>query len=574
MRKLVAGALVSMVTVVALAGPASAHAQLISTQPASGAVLASSPTAVTVRFDESVGVRPDGLQLRDATGTRVDHGGLRRIDGGRTIQLPVSDLPNGGYVVTWRVVSADGHPVSGGVSWRIGLSSTAVDSSVLQQALNAEGGDAVVHGFAAAFRALLYAALVVLVGGLLFLPLAWPDGAGDARLRTLFRVATMAGVVATIAGMGLQGADVAGLTLARAVRPGTVVDTFGSTYGKAALARLVLLVVLAALAMRATPAVVRTLAWQSRVLAVAAATMLTLTVAGHARTGRWVPLALPIDLVHLLAGAAWLGGLAVLSLVVLPRDDEGSTTPVVRRFSSVAAASVLVVVVTGSIQGLRQLDGLDSLRTTSYGRFLVLKVVTVALVVVVGALSRSLVRVATEERVLVGAGGPPPPQPADDEDDEYDDDDAPLDPVELRRALRRSVAAEAVLAVAVLVITSFLVAADPSRTIGSTGFSQSKVVNGTVIEVSGSPARTGPVDFHLYASDTSVGLTAKLDASAELALPERGIAPLKLALATEGRAHWSAYNVEVPIRGTWKLVVTIGLSTFEVRTTTFSIPIS
>jgi hypothetical protein len=133
---------------------------------------------------------------------------------------------------------------------------------------------------------------------------------------------------------------------------------------------------------------------------------------------------------------------------------------------------------------------------------------------------------------------------------------------------------EALLAVVVLAITSLLVAADPSRTLGSSGFGASKVVDGTIIEVVGSPARTGPVDFHLYATDPSIGLTDRPDITAELSLPSEGIRAISLPIVTEGRAHWSAYDIEVPIKGTWQLVVTIGLSQFSVRTATFPIRIN
>ena len=290
MRKVAAAPLVVLLALLVLAAPASAHAQLVSTQPASGAVLPSSPSSVSVRFDEAVGVRSDGLQLRDAAGKRVDHGGLRKVDAGRTIELPISDLQPGGYVLTWRVVSADGHPVGGGVTWRIGSSSKAVDQRVLEQALNAERGDATVHALAAVFRTLLFLALVMLVGGLAFLAAVWPGGASDGRLRRLLSTAALTGAVATLAGMALQGADVAGLGLGGALRPRLLLDTLRTDYGKAAAVRLGLLLVLGLLAREATPAGVRTRSWRARALVASSATLLTLTLAGHARTGRWTAL--------------------------------------------------------------------------------------------------------------------------------------------------------------------------------------------------------------------------------------------------------------------------------------------
>ncbi|MCU1373540.1 MAG: copper resistance protein CopC [Actinomycetia bacterium] len=562
MKRLLGGVAAVLLVMVALAAPASAHAQLVSTSPASGAVLDAAPRTVSVRFNEGVQVKPDGLQLHDANGRRVDGGEVQHLDGGRTLRLAVGDLGRGGYVLTWRVVSADGHPISGGVTWRIGASSAAVDQGVFQQLLNAEGGDTLVRTVAAAVRTLLFLALLLLIGGLVFVLAAWPDGAADDRMRPTLRAAAAVAALATALGMGLQGADVAGLGLSHALSLGTALDTLDSSYGQAAVARLVLLAVLAALAARATPAAVGTSRWRLGVLGASTATLLTITLAGHARTGRWAGVAVPLDLVHLGAAATWLGGLAVLTLVVLPRDEEGSTVPIVRRFSSMAAVAVAAVVATGVVQGFRQLDGLDGLRTTNYGRLLVIKVVLVAVVVVLGAFSRSLVRLPVADPVLVGTGGEP-----------VDDEDAPADPAELRRTLRRSVGAEAVIAVVVLAVTSLLVASDPARTIESRGFSAAKVVQGTVIEGVATPARTGPVDFHVYASDPAVGLTTPMAATATLSLPDRGIPNIQLPLRPAGRGHWSAYDVDIPIRGSWRLDVAVTIGDFEQRTATFTISI-
>ncbi|MCU1377213.1 MAG: copper resistance protein CopC [Acidimicrobiales bacterium] len=558
---------------VALAAPASAHAQLVSTSPAAGAVLDSAPSTATVRFNEGVQVKPDGLQLHDAAGRRVDGAKVSSLDGGRTLRLPLPALGKGGYVLTWRVVSDDGHPVSGGVTWRIGASSAAVDQGVLQQLLNAEGGNTLVHGVAAVARTLLFLSLLLLVGGLVFVMAAWPEGAADDRMRPTLRASAAVAALATIVGMGLQGADVAGLGLSHAFSIGTALDTLDSSYGQAAVARLALLAVLAAVAAVATPVTVRTTRWRAGALAASAATLLTLSLAGHARTGRWAGLAVPLDLVHLGAAATWLGGLLVLTLLVLPRDDAGSTTPIVRRFSSMAAVAVFTVVVTGTIQAFRQLGGLDALRTTSYGRLLVIKVVIVAVVVVLGALSRSLVRSHVTDRVLVGTGGEPiePIEPIDEDDD---DEFLPTDPAEARRSLRRSVGAEAVLAVVVLAVTSLLVSSDPARTLESKAFTGAKVVQGTVLEAVAAPARTGPVDFHVYLTDPSLGLTTPVTATASLSLPDRGIPAVQVPLQAAGRLHWSAYNLDVPISGRWRLDVVVTIGDFDQRRAVFTIPIA
>ena len=540
-----------VVVLVLLAAPAFAHTQVESTTPSSGAVLDQSPPVARVRFDEAVQVRSDGVQLHDARGRRVDGGGVRRLDGGRTLELPLPELPDGGYVLTWRVVSDDGHPVSGGVTWRIGARATAVDPSVFQQLLDAEGGDTTLHAVAAVVQTLLFGGLVVLVGGLVFAVALWPAGLEERRLRWMLAGAAAVGALATVAGMGLHGADVEGLGLGRAASVRRVLDTLDESYGQAAAARLVLFGVLALLAVTATSRRAREMWWQVVVVAGGAATLLTITLAGHARSGRWLAIAAPVDLVHLGAGVTWLGGLALVAFVVLRRDLDGETYSVVSRFSAVALACVGALVLTGVLQGVRQLQGWGGLGDTGYGKLLVGKVAVVGVLLAVAATARSQLR--RHDRAVVAGGA--------------------HEPAAIRRSLRRSVGAEAVLAVVVLAVTSLLVAANPARTTEERTVEVAKVVDGTVIEVVAVPARPGPVTFHLYVQDPSLGLNAQVGAEARLSLPAEHIPGITLPLQREGAAHFSAVSVEVPMRGTWRLEVTVTLGRSGARRAVFIVPV-
>jgi copper transport protein len=524
-RRVAAALGLAAALVVLLATPASAHAGLVSTTPAAGAVLDRAPDAAVVRFDQVVQVRADGLRLYDRRGRRVDDGGVARVDGGRSVRLPLPGLADGGYVLTWRVVSADGHPLSGGVTWRVG-SGAPVDQGVLAQVFGAEDGDATVRAVAAVVRGLLFAGLVVLAGGALFVAFVWPGG--SRRARPLLRAGAGVTAVATVVGMGVQGADVAGLSLADAVRPSLAWDTVAGSYGEAALARLAL-VALFVLVLERRP-------WRPVVAIIAVLSLGTVTWAGHARTGRWVAAAVPLDVAHLAAGALWLGGLVVVVVVVLRRLGDDEAVPVAARFSPVAAACVAVVVATGTVQSWRQLGSLAGFQDTTYGRLLVVKVVLVAVVVVLGAMSRSRLR----------AGD---------------------------RSLRSSVRAEAVLGVTVLAVTSLLVAADPARTVEARAWDGERLVQGTVLQAVAAPARTGPVDFHVYVSDPTLGLTTRLAVAAELALPGKGITEVEVPLAAAGRGHWAAYDVDVPITGTWHLEVVLTVGELDQRRTMFEIPI-
>ncbi|HMC68233.1 MAG TPA: copper resistance protein CopC, partial [Mycobacteriales bacterium] len=508
----------------------------VSTDPAAGAQLPSAPAAATVVFNEQVQARADALQLHDGSGHRVDNGGLQRVNGGRGLKLPLPKLTDGGYVLTWRVVSADGHPVSGGITFRIGNGRT-VAADTLQSLLSTQGGDTTLHAVAATVRTLLFAAILLLVGGVLFVLFLWPDGADDRLIRRVLTVAAVTGAVTSALSMGIEGADIAGFGLAKALSISRATDTFDAPFGKAAVIRIVLF--LAAIvfvrAMRVDR--VRRLGFTMLAGLGVTALMLTLSYSGHARTGRWLAVAVPLDVVHLLAAAAWIGGLGILSLRVLPKLREGDEV-LVERFSTMAFVCVVIIAVTGTLQGIRQVQSLDGLRHTDYGRLLAIKVLLVVVVVLFGAMSRSIVRRGLDDR------------------------------------LRRSVAAESTIAVAVLVVTSLLVAANPNAAAEIKPYSALHVVQNMEIEVTAVPTHTGPVTFHIYAIDPSSTLETQFTATATLTLASRGITNLNVPLQVTGHAHWTGDNVDIPIKGTWTLTVDVTIGEFTARRSSFQIPIS
>ena len=104
---------------VGLAGPASAHATLVSTDPAENARLDTAPAQVTLQFSEGVSLGAGYARVQDGAGERVDTGAASVEDGVLTIPLR-SDLPDAGYLVSYRVVSADSHPIAGSYSFVVG----------------------------------------------------------------------------------------------------------------------------------------------------------------------------------------------------------------------------------------------------------------------------------------------------------------------------------------------------------------------------------------------------------------------------------------------------------------------
>ena len=506
--------------VVATAAPAAAHAELSGTEPPAGAQLETSPEAVVLTFTEPVEAETGAVQVFDGDGDRVDDGDVQ--GDGSAVRLPV-DLDDGGYVVTYRVVSVDGHPISGGFTFRVGQEAEEVDQTLVEELLAGQGSDTGVGAAAAVVRVLAFAAIVLLVGAAFTVAVLWPAGADDGRARRLLTGSLGVLAVATAVGIGLQASDVAGLGLADAVRPSLVADELGRRYGLLSLARLLLLVPAGFLLVALFRGAGRAAWWRASAAAIAVGIAVVTALNGHAAGGRWQAAALVADVVHVLAAAAWLGGLALLVVAVLRRDDD--VPSVVPAFSRVAFLAVVVLVATGSFQGYRQVGSIDGLDTT-YGRLLLGKVLAVAGLVALAALSRQIVRHRLGEEGGVGE-------------------------------LRRSVGIEAVLAVVVLAVTALLVDATPGTATVLEPVSVTKVVDGVVIDVEVVPAQAGPNDVHVYVQDPEAGLTGELEAEAVLSLPAEGLEEVTVPLVRAGRSHWSAYDLDIPIAGDWVLRVRV-----------------
>jgi copper transport protein len=558
-RRLVVSLLLACVGVLAAAAPAGAHAELDRSDPAADAALDEGPDEVVLRFTEGVRASPGAIRVFDRRGERVDEGDLSRPEGDRTAAVTLPELGEGGYVVTWRVVSADSHPVSGGFTFRVGSSTEAVDADLVGELLAAEGGSSTVGGAYAAVRFLAFAGLIVLVGGVTFLVVVWPEG---ARLTGPGRAVWAAwGVAAgaTVVGIGLQGAYEAGLELSAAARPSVIGDVLGTRFGTAWLLRLGLLAAALPLVVGLRRGAAARPVWRMVAVAVGVALLATPGIAGHASSGRLVPLALVVDVLHLAAVAVWIGGLVLLIGSVLRRRRADELRAVVPRFSSMAQVAVAGVVATGAVQGWRQVGSLDSLTSTTYGRLLLTKTLAFAGLVALGALSRAVVRRRLWEPSPV-AGLPAGPGAT------LVDPDA-----DTVQRLRASVGVELAVAVVILAVTALLVNTEPARSAEAQPFAATLAAEDVTVDAVVEPGAVGRNDIHLYAS-TPTG-SPPLEATAEVSLPARDIAPIELRLEPTGPGHWSAFAVDLPIAGDWRLVVTLLLSDVDQARTETSFPI-
>ncbi len=354
-----------LVTCAALAAPAtaSAHGNLVRTVPADRSVLAQAPAHVLVYLDDDVRVAPGNAAVRNGDGSILDG---KPSTHGKTLELPLRPkLGRGDYSVRWSVVSDDGHIVQGVLAFGVGLG-RAPPVATLRPTVEVGFGTVV-------SRWIFFAGLLVASGLALFDLLVWRPLAGSG-LRTGWIAIGLAAMF--LSAHGLVQASHGGA----ATRFGLTIDVASAVAATGAAA--------AAIAIAD-----RSAAPFGVVLAVALIPVPT--VAGHALDpGRsWIDV--PIDLLHVLAAALWIGGLFALVLVA-PRDGASPQllAAAARRFSKLALASVLVLAVTGAGRALAELSAVSQLWTTGYGRAILAKTGLFVLLLGLGAVSR--------ERVLAG----------------------------------------------------------------------------------------------------------------------------------------------------------------------------
>ncbi len=342
---------------------AQAHARLVRSTPANGAVFATAPVGVQLLFDDTVSVGPGNEVVQNGGGSAL---GGRPLANGRQLVLPLrGDLPDGDYSVRWSVISDDGHIVQGVLAFAVGQGQAAPESS-LRPVSRSRTADTIERW--------LFLLGVLVAGGVGVFRFAALGPAGSRVIRAL-----------------LVGAFV--LCIAGAVPLSRAANGSATRFG-------LVLEVAVAIALVGVMAA----AFSVRVAAVAAIALLPLpSLSGHA-LDPGQPFYAPVaDILHVAAAAIWLGGLVALA-AVLALVPGAAAERAARRFSTIALAAVLVVAATGLVRALTELSSVHQLWTTTYGRALLVKTGLFAVVLVLSYANRRRLRrpiVLAEIAVLV-----------------------------------------------------------------------------------------------------------------------------------------------------------------------------
>jgi copper transport protein len=549
MKRLVALVGVLFGLALLLAGPASAHATVVTSTPADGSRLKAAPKSVTVVFDESVGIGRVGyLHVTDQNGKRVDaraayHPGG---DGSKVSDDLRAGLPDGTYTASFRIVSADSHPVAGTIRFVVG-NGPLVRGSVSATS-SSDPGVTELFGIA---RWISYGGVALLAGAWLVLTV-WPAGRDDRPARRTIWLGWGAAVVGGLLELLMQGPYSSGAGVGRLFSGTLIDDTLHSEYGQLHSLRLVLLGVVAVLLARSLQPDARPARWEwlgggALFLGV----VWTFSRSGHAATTSPAWFSVVDDMLHVLAMATWLGGLVLLLRGVLPRREPAELRAVLPVFSRVALVAIGVLVASGTYSALRGVGTVGALFHTSYGLLVVLKVVLLLGIVAVAAGARRIVQRRTVAYAMTSAAA------LADEDVEED--------VQVER-LRRSVFVEALAAFVVLALTGLLVAEPRGKEALAASYRKPVSVStalggGRTAEVTADPGVHGPVNVTVAVSGGAAPKTITATATQH----GKQIGPLPIKLTREGSGVYDG-SVSLPVAGAWEIDLVVTTSEFDATT--------
>ncbi|WP_187436347.1 copper resistance CopC/CopD family protein [Bradyrhizobium hipponense] len=502
-------ALATLLLVVGFATTALAHAALVSAEPASGSMLTTAPKAVELRFNEAV--TPGAIRLIDGAGRARDDARVRAS--GETISIAIPpDLPQGTTVVSYRVISQDGHPIAGSVIFSIGTPTATQPDAMAERGLNALIWLA---------RIGLYLGLFVGVGGVFFARwIAW-----SMTGTTVPSVALAIGLPSAVISLGVVGLDLLGLPLRALTTIAPWKVAFATSAGPAMLGAIATML-FAMMALRGL--------WYARVLAAVAfvGVGLSLAMTGHAATAPPEVLTRPAIFLHGLGVAFWIGALAPLVAVV--SEPTAATLPVVNRFSRLAVPVVGMLALTGLVLAIVQLEKLSALVETRYGLILSIKLALVLTLLALAAINRFRLTPALAS----------------------DHKTAP--------ALKRSILCECAIALGILAVVAGWRFTPPPRTIvPETPLAIHIHTDKAMFQVLVSPGKAGVDDFVLQLMTGEAMPLAVKEATLTLSLPERGIEPIERAAELGPDGYWHVGKVELPFAGRWHMRIDALVTDFE-----------
>ena len=414
--------------------PASAHANLVQSDPPAQSSVTRAPGQVQLLFSEAVEPRYIEVSVLNRDRQRVDKSDARLLSGtSDTVVASLGELPPGVYTISWAMTSAvDGHTTRGLVPFNVGdpgavpdpLSATEIGAATSGESTIQRGPAGVVARWLVLLSTLVLGGVLVAAPLILQPTARWLDQLRDGhdgvavtreapgqvtadvlrRMSRLCWAALATFLVGSLLLLLVDAAAASGVPLLR-VFGDPLQEIMGTRRGMLWVVRSVLALALAVglvvlFNRRMVPDSLRNAPRWWAIALLPAGMLLATSLGSHSASLRtWSGLATAIDWVHLCAVAIWVGGLFFLGFALFPalRPLGGPArtrllSVLVPRFSTVAAVSVAVIVLTGLYQTVRLVSGWSAFTDLAWGRTLILKIVLVMALLLLGAFNLLIVR--------------------------------------------------------------------------------------------------------------------------------------------------------------------------------------
>lgn len=512
-----AAALLCVFSLVLWAPRALAHASLLASEPAAGTVLQNAPPRARLIFNEPVSPLVLNIIQPDGSSTKLTQ--IQAMPDGLQVALPTL-AQQGAYALSWRVVSADGHPIGGTVVFSIGTGGApAPDKDV-----SASSGREVLIWLA---RMAWYAGLFMGVGAAAFGSfISFRSDARRIRIGGL-----LLGGLATPACLGLLGIDALDMPFSGLLSLHAWRTALQTSFGLSAALSLAALASAAATGWVSTIPVRQWLAGMAVLLLGAA-----LASSGHASVAPPQWLARPSVWLHGVAVALWIGSLLPLAAVL-------RATPALaplQRFSRTVPWVVLCLAASGATLACLQMDGVSSLWQAAYGQILLAKLALLTLLLGLAAYNRYRLTKAVLRA----------------------DTDA-------RRSLRAIIYAECTLALAILGVVALWRFTPPPRALhprlpAPQAVSMQTLDAAAIAKLTLMPAAAGrPAELHIRLFNAKGAPMRAQEVEVVFSSPASGIEPIVFVAQHQEDGRWQARPVELPYQATWHVRVNVLVSDFE-----------
>ncbi|MFM7820280.1 MAG: CopD family protein, partial [Actinomycetota bacterium] len=474
---------------------------------------------IRLTFGEAVEISFGSIRLFDADSRLIvlptpQHAIVDSATNRQVVQVRLPELEPGSYLVVWRVVSTDSHPVQGAFGFQIGTRGS--DLGRLQEdILASSSAPASIRMAMGMARWLTFLGVMVLVGSMLLSTRI----IGDSRVDKIVWASWFASAIGSVLVYFLQAPYALGKALGIGEIFGLADEVFSTRLGIWLVIRGFILLAIGAMIWR------RDLHRQPvyRVLYVLIATGLfaTFSISGHPGMRQFSALSIGTDIVHFMCVSAWMGGL--VTMILLGRRWQAESPQVISWFSFTATITMPIMVATGVAQAWRMMDGLQNIFSTSYGVVLSVKVALVLVAIGAGAKARQVFKSKKVDS---------------------------QDLTKLR--FSRTIAVEGAIGVVVLAATAVLVSVPPLSVNSAEPFAKTLVQANVIADVTITPARVGEVELHVVFSPPGGALQSIQTMTAQISTVDGEIPPIPVEVELAGTNHFQG-RLLVPRAGEWLL---------------------